>query len=331
MVLPIGMAMNRMITLLAAAAGVVIVLPGSRQADACSREGPLVLVEQSMALTEIPTSGLVPIYVRSRTEEVPEGYPRVGVYGQFGVPVDGTVDLTRYRLTWRAAKPLAPQTTYAMTIEASEWEHYELSFTTALDDAIPPLTLAPSDSFVREFSYPTASICCNHSVDSCSDDRYEHCWTQTADYRPTYAVSFELDRDSARFYQFVHDAPGAAESHNSVGFIGGGEVRATYPTRLGEYCVTLTATPLAGGVPVENTMCLGDAATIALPPFVPEQPTYEQCRDAPVNPETGEEVDRDDNSPGSGCGVSGKCSLGAALLAFGLLFGSSTRRRRSRH
>lgn len=295
-----------MILLIATVASSLVLLP-AQPAEACSIEPPLVVEDQAgSTVAGIPTSGLVPIHVRARLDEIEPGYPIVTVRDELGTVVSGTLELTHYRLVWRADAPLQAGSTYALTIEASSWEEVALSFTTANDDAIPLLDLTQSAAELRESSSPTSSICCNVGINSCDNQEYQTCWTQTAEYRPSLSVTFELDKEASRFYGFEHEAPGASSSSSHVGGRYGDSVWAIYPDRSEDYCVLLRATPLTGGEGITRTVCQSDTALVELPPFVAEQPDYAQCEDAPVDPDTGEEIDTDDEESAQ----SGGCSAG---------------------
>jgi hypothetical protein len=280
----------------------------ARPAEACSQQAPLVVDDEAgVTIAGIPTSGLVPIYVRARIGELAPGHPTVTVRDDLGAEVSGAFELTRYRLVWRADAPLQPDSTYAMTISAGPWGETALSFTTAADDAIPSLALTPGDTHLEELSETTTSICCNAGIDSCENDFYQQCWAQSADYHPSLSVAFELDGEAARFYRFEHEAPGASTSSNYVGARFGNLVWAEYVDRKEDYCVTLRALPLIGDAVVTRTVCQSDSALVQLPPFVPEQPDYALCTDAPVDPDTHEEVDTG----------SGGCSAGTSSTASG--------------
>lgn len=296
-----------------------------RQADACSFPPPIQIDEDlTVPLTNIPTSGVVPIYVHALPEEVEPGYPIMTVLDDGDSEVSGTIDLGPNRLVWRASAALLPDSTYAATLELSSWDVVTFSFTTAAGADTPALELTPGDIHLEEISHATERICCDPVINSCGGQDYEHCWAQAADYLPFLTVNFEADQDAARFYQFDVETPGAGRSSSGVSPKYGSTAWAAFYDRLDDYCITLRARPLTGGADVERTVCQSDAALVELPPFVPEEPDASQCDEAPVDPATGVEADL------GGCAAGPGSQPGTWWLLLGVAFALSARSRRGR-
>lgn len=302
------------------AAAALWIQSGNR-AEACSYPPPIQIDDDlSQPITGVPTSGVVPLYVQARLEEVEGGYPRMTVVDAGDTAVGGALELSPTRLLWRADSPLAPESTYRATLELSSWDTVELTFTTGATDAAPRLALEPMQVDLREISRADEEICCDSGINSCGFEEYEHCWTQTATYLPSLEVVLEVDRVAARYYRFEFEAPGADASYSGVGSRYGSWASATFPSQRAEYCVTFRALSLTGGGDVERTVCRAHETIESLPPFRSETPDYSMCDDAPVDPETDEEIDT------GGCSTGGGCAPALALCLVALVVAAPRRR-----
>jgi hypothetical protein len=310
---------RRIAIALVAASGAALLMHPLR-AEACQiPPGVLLFDELADGLTGIPVSGVVPIYVLAEPDRSEPGYPRM-VVRLGGQEIAGDVEVTYYRLIWRAAAPLEPNTTYTAILTPSSWESVTFTFTTGVDNSIPSLFLYLRSIDFGERYEVTDRICCDPVVDTCGSQDYTHCWVQSAEAVPTLSLAFELAPEAARYYSFEYQAPGAASSVSYVGYRYGGGVTARYTDRRDEYCITVRALSLTGSDEFERTVCRADSDMITLPPFAPQAPYFADCEEAPVDPDTGEVID------------TGGCTAGAGAAAWWLpvlIVAASRRRRRA--
>lgn len=283
-------------------------------AEACSYPPPFDLQEDlSQGLTGVPVSGVVPIYASVWAEGL-TFQPSMTVRDPAGVEVGGALELGKWRVVWRSAAPLAPETTYSATLIVDMFQEIEFTFTTAANDAAPPLVINPGDLHLDEYHRPDRQVCCNAGESSCGGP-WQECWTRTVVTEVELWGRFSVDREAARYYQFEGEAEGARSAYATAHSTGEGTFAAHFVERDSDYCLTVRARSLASGADVAETICQNAAALVEALPFEPDQPDYSMCDEPPFDPETGEEIE----TGGCNTGGGGPAPFLLALVVLGLL------------
>lgn len=304
------------------------------RADACSPPPPLTIIDQE-PLFEVPPDGPVPIYVYLFAVDLivevtdSDGAVIDGSFVTDGRNVGTPFESLDGRVIWTPTEPLAPETTYTMTlIDAFESWTESIEFTTATATTAPPSATFDIDELAfAEFYYMSTQTCCGEpEVDSCGTEYPTDCYTTAYDNAYSLTATLvpqELDMRYATASASV-DAPGATVTVTPQS--SGVRVRARFADLLPENCVTLTMTSLLDGQERVEELCLADSAAIL---DTDERQTYDPniCSEV-VEPEC--IVDpascEPEPEPATGCAATHPATGAVWLLA--LLFAALGWRRR---